>query len=54
MQLLIFQCIRNIWVTGMCATIHDIKEADELFVQTLQAMKDIDNAGVDESNFNEV
>jgi len=38
----------------MCANIHDIKESDELFVQMLQAMKDIDNAGVDENNFNEV
>ena len=38
----------------MCANIHDIKESDELFVQMLQAMKDIDCAGVDENNFNEV
>ena len=38
----------------MCANIHDIKESDELFVQMLQAMRDIDNAGVDENNFNEV
>jgi len=38
----------------MKATIHDIEEADELFVQMLHALRNIDSAGVDASNFNEV
>ena len=49
-----FLFILTFQITGIPATVADIEECDNLFVQTLKALKDIHNAGVDASNFNEV
>nr|CAB3252556.1 probable E3 ubiquitin-protein ligase HERC1 [Phallusia mammillata] len=41
-------------LAGMGATQHDVEEADELFVQMLHALRNIDSAGVDETNFSDI
>nr|XP_026694983.1 probable E3 ubiquitin-protein ligase HERC1 isoform X2 [Ciona intestinalis] len=41
-------------LAGISVSLQDVEDSDEMFVQMLHALKNIDVAGVDESNFNEI